>query len=476
MLIPGFFVATSNASNAAAFLRRLSGLTRPVSAPRLSADGRLAAAELLGTDIDLKAELAEVVRKCHDDQGTKLEAGAKIRSWAGVALGRLGDPRDAVMHVNAMRLCVVPAGPFCMGSQEVKTYGDRSPASPNEDAPYTYAIGEHQITNPQFQEFYADHGYESEAWWTVARDEGIWKGERIFRRVHSTDQEDVGTLTFGVDEGATRPPNFGSWFSLPNNPVVGIIWHEALAFTKWLTDRWQHEGWLTQSQAVRLPNEFEWEKAAQGGAMIPEAPLIVPASLIGAQMVMEPRLKMNAEPWRQYPYLGVTPSKMFNTKPTGMGATSACGAFPCAASVYGCQDLSGNVWDYTRSAWGPWNGESLGIENAYDIRSFAGDGREAEDLGRDISRVLRGGSYNDEARYARFVFRVRFHPDDGACNFGFRVVVSPFPTFGDEPSGRSPPVGRAGRQEARNDKTMTAKTTGPCESVFARNPLPRMET
>ncbi len=437
LLIPGYFVATSNAASAAVFLRRLSGLNRPTTAPRLSADARLAAAELaataalelLGTDTDLKAALAALIREAYVDRGTMLEAGATNRARAGVALGKLGDPRDEVMHVDAMRLCVVPAGPFCMGSQEdPEAFSDESPASPNQDVPYTYAVSEHPITNAQFKEFCADKGYENDAWWTVARDQGIWKGGRVFRRSYRLKNEDDSTLAFIVEDGATEPVNFGSPFNLPNHPVVGIVWHEALAFTMWLTDRWQRQGWLTQAQVVRLPNEPEWEKAARGGAMILDAPQIGQASSVGVLMETTAAFVPNPKPWRRYPASGAAVGEMFNIEPAGIGATSACGAFPSGASIYGCQDLSGNVWEYTGSAWGPWNGKALLIENQYGYPYLAWDGREKEDLGRDMSRVLRGGSCNNEARNARCAIRNWGRPVGGLYYYGFRVVVSPFPT------------------------------------------------
>ena len=59
-------------------------------------------------------------------------------------------------------------------------------------------------------------------------------------------------------------------YNLPNHPAVGVIFYEALAFTRWLSQRW--------GVLVRLPTEAEWEKAARGGLRIPAQPIIRIAS------------------------------------------------------------------------------------------------------------------------------------------------------------------------------------------------------
>jgi len=53
--------------------------------------------------------------------------------------------------------------------------------------------------------------------------------------------------------------------------------------------------------------------------------------------------------------------------------------FSARVSPYGCEDLSGNVWEWTRSLWGK--------EYPYDPKK---DGRENTSAGKDVARVLRG--------------------------------------------------------------------------------------
>jgi formylglycine-generating enzyme required for sulfatase activity len=70
-------------------------------------------------------------------------------------------------------------------------------------------------------------------------------------------------------------------------------------------------------------------------------------------------------------------------------------------------DMSGNVWEWCSSG-------------RADYPYRAGDGRE--DVERDVTRALRGGSWLGRWRDARCACRRRLYPD-GYDNFvGFRVV------------------------------------------------------
>jgi formylglycine-generating enzyme required for sulfatase activity len=82
------------------------------------------------------------------------------------------------------------------------------------------------------------------------------------------------------------------------------------------------------------------------------------------------------------------------------------------ASPYGVEDLSGNVWEWTRNLYRGY---------PYD----PGDGREDLEAGRTVHRVLRGGAFYNEARSVRCAYRYWNLPFYRFRDFGFRVVASP---------------------------------------------------
>ena len=99
----------------------------------------------------------------------------------------------------------------------------------------------------------------------------------------------------------------------------------------------------------------------------------------------------------------------------GYRATAPVGSYANGVSPYRALDLAGNVWEWTSSAWG----------NSGDKPDFAypynpNDGREGQNSTN--VRVLRGGSWNNEARLVRSASRNRLDPGDRNSNFGFRVA------------------------------------------------------
>ena len=210
----------------------------------------------------------------------------------------------------------------------------------------------------------------------------------------------VGQFQAFVKDSGYKPRDEDCLHGLPNHPVVNVAWHDALAYCNWLTEqlkKWKEtpeplkrllggEGWR-----ITLPSEAEWENASRG-----------PNGLI-------------------YPWGDEFDPNKANTDETKIGATSAVGCFPEGKSPYGILDMSGNVWEWTRSLWGKdWQKPEFGYP--YDPK----DGRETLNAPDEIRRVLRGGSFFGLQGDARCAGRDWYGPDDWVRDVGFRVVASPF--------------------------------------------------
>jgi formylglycine-generating enzyme required for sulfatase activity len=294
------------------------------------------------------------------------------RAAAGNVLADIGDPRPGVMEVDTMDFCFVPAGPFMMGSDETDDMADNDEKPQAEyTIAYHYWVARYPVTVAQFRAY--------------------------------------------VEASGVQPGNLDSLRGPSNHPVVWVSWHEAQAFCEWLTTRWREQGRLPESWLVRLPSEPEWEKAARGGLQVPEAPII--GNFIRGSAV--PPSVANPYPTRRYPWGNDPDANQANYADTDIDRTSAVGCFPSGASPYGCEDLSGNVWEWTRSLWGTdWSKPDF--RYPYDPT----DGREDLEAPDDVRRVLRGGAF----RYHQYLVRcaVRYHGFNLDYGRGFRVVVSPF--------------------------------------------------
>jgi formylglycine-generating enzyme required for sulfatase activity len=130
----------------------------------------------------------------------------------------------------------------------------------------------------------------------------------------------------------------------------------------------------------------------------------------------EEKLIANEPSQRRYPWGPDPDPNRANYAETGIGTTSAMGIFPGGASPYGCEEMSGNVWEWARSLWAPYPYP----ERPKDIKK-----REALDAPSDAPRVLRGGAFGDDDWLVRCAFRYRSDPDLHLRNLGVRVVVRP---------------------------------------------------
>ena len=230
-------------------------------------------------------------------------------------------------------------------------------------------------------------------------------------------------------EPRNRPEKVRHPFDLPNHPVVGITWYEALAFSRWLTERWQAVGLLSDSWVIRLPTEAEWEKGARGSGQVPETALVKPVAAVAGLLSgvgLEVSLRDNGHSQAAYIWGSQPDPNRGNCEESGIKSSSAVGCFPGGVSPYGVEEIAGNVWEWTGSLFGQWDSQSGSHKHIFGYPYRLDDDREDLTKGTDWSRVVRGGSYYNESRYMRCSFRGRDLPDYPSWYYGFRVCLSPF--------------------------------------------------
>lgn len=298
--------------------------------------------------------------------------GAVECSEAGRALAKLGNPRpgvgvDAGTGLPDVLWCKVPAGLFLMGStdRDAMAFPDEKPQH-ERSIPAPYRISRYPITNAQFAAFVEAGGYCKERYWTQAAREKVWSERKVKAR--------------RADEPSEGPHDFGDPLNLPNHPVVGVTWYEAVGFCLWLTEQLRHRGELGRDEEISLPTEPQWEKAARG----PDG--------------------------RVYPWGRNPDAERANYKDTGIGTTSPVGCFPDGSSPYDVEDLSGNVWEWCRTKRESKYG---GYTNDHGLEGYA-------------PRALRGGAFYNDAGYIRCAFRRGYDPYRRGRSLGFRVVVATF--------------------------------------------------
>jgi iron(II)-dependent oxidoreductase len=195
-----------------------------------------------------------------------------------------------------------------------------------------------------------------------------------------------------------------------NEPVVEVSWFDAVEFCRWLTARWLASGGFAAGWEARLPSEAEWEKAARGGLVLPSKPVI---RTVGGRVPERLGDKVNPRPGRRFPW-GERSDLNRGNYESSVGLRSAVGCFPGGVSPYGVEELSGNVWEWTRS-----------LRRDYPLDPACSD--EDMEASSQVLRVLRGGSCFGDSWLARCAYRHWYVPDLRFDDLGFRVVVLPFP-------------------------------------------------
>jgi Uncharacterized conserved protein len=252
----------------------------------------------------------------------------------------------------------------------------------------TFLLDRSPVTVAQFRAFVEATGYVTDA-------------ER-FGSAGVLDKSAGGwTLMAGADwrkpAGPSAPP------APDDHPVTQVSFRDAEAFCA--------------AYGLRLPTEFEWERAARLGQTADGHVFRAgdPASFEGR--------------WRANVWQGLFP--ILDEGQDGYRSTSPVGAFGEAPS--GLTDMAGNVWEWTASWYAPYG----------------------SDAARGEERVQRGGSFLCDPSFCqgfRVTARAHSTPDTSLMHVGFRCAAS-----GETP----PPKGgriytRASHQTAQSARVQEA--------------------
>ena len=234
--------------------------------------------------------------------------------------GETGAP--TIIGKDGAEMILIPAGEFIMGSPEGEGLDSEHPQhTVFLDA---FHIDKHEVTNAQYKQFMDATRHKAPEYW---------------------DNEK---------------------YNQPEQPVVDVDWHDAVAYCKWA--------------GKRLPTEAEWEKAARG------------------------------TDGRKYPWGNEWDSSKCTSGMGGDGYdyTAPVGSFPAGASPYGVMDMAGNVWEWCAD----WYNKNYYSQSPQQNPKVPDSGSR---------RVLRGGGWPDGfASILRCALRYFYVPSRARSPIGFR--------------------------------------------------------
>ncbi|MCC7155287.1 MAG: SUMF1/EgtB/PvdO family nonheme iron enzyme [Bryobacterales bacterium] len=173
----------------------------------------------------------------------------------------------------------------------------------------------------------------------------------------------------GFDPKRTAPNAWDDQLRFPNRPVVRVTWYEAKAFCEWGK---QH------IPGLRLLTEAEWEYGARGTE------------------------------GRKYAWGDDPPSSELANYGGGPGHPTPVGLYPLGATPQtGILDLTGNVWEWVEDWYGDYS---------------AGVAENPTGPPKGSERVLRGGSWYDDAENLVAFNRNGYLADYGGVSIGFRCA------------------------------------------------------
>ena len=195
-----------------------------------------------------------------------------------------------------------------------------------------------------------------------------------------------------------------SRFKSPTRPVEQVTFEDVRAFTEKLNA-------LAPGLGLGLPSEAQWEYACRAGTTTAtyagdmrivgecNAPVLDRIAWYGGNSGVGFELEDGADssgwPEKQYDHTQA------GTRPVGLKVPNA----------FGLHDMLGNVWEWCADNW----------HDNYDGAPTDGSAWVDADGGAAL-RVVRGGSWLDDARLVRAAFRDHYVPSNRNVYLGFRCA------------------------------------------------------
>jgi formylglycine-generating enzyme required for sulfatase activity len=255
---------------------------------------------------------------------------------------------------------LIPSGEFVMGSDDADE--DERPAHRVHVDDFLMAA--QPVTNEDYARFVRDSGYRAPAMYELPLvvTAGGRERERTFRA--------TGQRYVWID---SEPPA-----DRLDHPVTLVRWEDAIAYCTWLSS--------ASGQAVRLPTEAEWEKAARG------------------------RLEQMRYPWGDQ-LDGYRANFLVDPSLKSTHGTVPCRSYP--ANGFGLFDMAGNVWQWVQD----WYGQTYYATSPYQSPGGPDEG---------TLRVVRGGSWlSADVRMLACSHRHKVPPDTYSYGIGFRIASDP---------------------------------------------------
>ena len=303
------------------------------------------------------------------------------------------DGKKQITNSIGMKLTLIPAGEFMMGSRESaedtaaffrEPYGvdfqttdffkDEHPLH-RVRITRPFYLGTYQVTRGQFRQFVNDTGYKTDS--ERGDMPGAWGWDAEKRKfVFSKDYSWRNAGFKQTDE----------------HPVLNMSWNDAMAFCQWLSRK--------EGRTYQLPTEAQWEYACRAGTTTRYSSGDNPETVVRVGNVADAAFR------------ATFPDRKWTTKASdGHVFTAPVGSF--RPNAFGLYDMHGNAWEW--------------CSDSYRGKYYAASPEDDPKGPRTANcRVVRGGSWYNGPSACRSAKRFWRSPDnrfDFAA--GLRVARTP---------------------------------------------------